>query len=866
VVGEEYGPRLVEATKRVLASGSPESIEYPLAVIGGQRWFVARLSPIVTQNESYRNVSILVRDITARKQIEAELSKAQELIHLAHEAADLGIWQNNLATGAVYLDERACKHYGFDVCEVRLTNVLERVHPQDVERLTTEISTATSPTGSGWFSTEYRVIHPDGSIHWLAISVRVWFEESEGTRRATMGFGTTQDITERKQVEQELQELNRTLEERVKQRTAEVQDLYDNAPTGYHSLDRNGNFVMMNQTELNWLGYSRAEVIGRPASDFITPASLAMFRSVFPVLKQRGWVSDQEIEMVRKDGTIIPVLLSATALYDEQGNFVMSRSTIFDNTERKKAELALRESELQNRLLFEESPDAVILFGEDGRVVQANRAAENLTGWGGEQLRGRRWDELGLVSAEQQERLAAAIVQAMQLNGSFAAADFKFTQADGESRAVGARVFGLNIQGRQHYLATMRDITAEKQVEETLRRANAELERAARAKDEFLANMSHELRTPLNAILGLSEALLEHIRGPLNERQADSLRHIEASGRHLLALINDILDLSKVEAERLELQIDTVPVVDVCQTSLQFVKELALKKRLELTFHLDNHLAKLEADAKRLKQMLVNLLSNAVKFTPDGGQVSLEVTTAAEAGVIRFAVQDTGIGIAPEGLARLFQPFTQLDSSLNRQYEGTGLGLALVRRLAELHGGSVTGESEVGQGSRFTLILPYRPAQAVEAETPVAFPPEPKKGTGSLRSALAAEEAERLAEARILLAEDHEPNIQTIGNYLQAKGYQMVIARNGREAVALAAETRPDLILMDIQMPEMNGLEAIRRLRATPEFAATPIIALTALAMAGDRELCLEAGANQYITKPLSLKGLVEMIKELLEQ
>ncbi len=255
-----------------------------------------------------------------------------------------------------------------------------------------------------------------------------------------------------------------------------------------------------------------------------------------------------------------------------------------------------------------------------------------------------------------------------------------------------------------------------------LRQANADLARAARAKDEFLATMSHELRTPLSAILGYSEILLEEIHGPVNTRQQVALQHIMASGQHLLALITDILDISKVEAGQLDLQVEPVLIAEACHASLLLVRELAAKKSLMLTFQVNDTLAQMVADPMRLKQMLVNLLANAVKFTPNGGSVRLEVNADDAAGVVRFAVEDTGIGIAPEGLARLFQPFVQLDSRLSRQHEGTGLGLALVRRLAELHGGSVTVESEVGRGSRFTIALPYRPPRTLDGRQAGAQP------------------------------------------------------------------------------------------------------------------------------------------------
>jgi signal transduction histidine kinase/DNA-binding response OmpR family regulator len=414
--------------------------------------------------------------------------------------------------------------------------------------------------------------------------------------------------------------------------------------------------------------------------------------------------------------------------------------------------------------------------------------------------------------------------------------------------------------------------------------ANAELARAARLKDEFLASMSHELRTPLNAVLGLSEALQEEVYGPLNERQHKSLRTIEESGRHLLSLINDILDVSKVEAGKLGLEIGSVSVELVCQASLGLIKQAAQKKRLKVSSSFDSAVEIVQADQRRLKQILVNLLSNAVKFTLEGGSIGLEVVGDGEREVVHFTVWDAGIGISSEEMDRLFQPFVQLDSSLSRQYTGTGLGLALVRRLTELHGGGVSVESEVGKGSRFTVSLPWQ-ASILPVPSPALCPvegvaegskacPEPSRRTepelAEVGAPLAVTSAQTLEAERplILLAEDNEDGIHTFSDYLLAKGYRVVVARDGAEAIERAGEERPELILMDIQMPGMDGLEATRRIRADAAqgVATVPIIALTALAMPGDRERCLEAGVDEYLSKPVSLGELVKVIEAQLNR
>jgi two-component system, sensor histidine kinase and response regulator len=261
----------------------------------------------------------------------------------------------------------------------------------------------------------------------------------------------------------------------------------------------------------------------------------------------------------------------------------------------------------------------------------------------------------------------------------------------------------------------LKDLQAEKEllairVEERtaeLKMANIELTRALRLKEEFLANMSHELRTPLTAILGLSEGLQEQVYGTLNDKQMKSLQTIENRGHHLLSLINDILDLSKIEADKLSLHIDTVSVNDICQTSLQMTKEAAYQKHIELSTTFNSVVETIEADERRLMQIIVNLLSNAVKFTPEGGSIHLEVKGESELNRVLISVQDTGIGIAEKDIEQTFEAFVQLDGALNRMQEGTGLGLSLVHRLTKMHGGELFVESEVGKGSRFTVSLPW---------------------------------------------------------------------------------------------------------------------------------------------------------------
>ncbi|MEM9540022.1 MAG: ATP-binding protein [Cyanobacteria bacterium P01_E01_bin.42] len=400
----------------------------------------------------------------------------------------------------------------------------------------------------------------------------------------------------------------------------------------------------------------------------------------------------------------------------------------------------------------------------------------------------------------------------------------------------------------------------------TLASTNAELARATRLKDEFLSNMSHELRTPLNAVLGLSQALMQKVYGPLTERQEVSLERILKSGQHLLALINDILDLAKIESGKEDLQLVPIPVSILCQTSLDLVRRLAEEKHLDLTLEVDAMPDIFEVDQRRMRQVLINLLNNAIKFTPEGGKITVTARGDRREQVLHIAVRDTGIGIAREDMSKLFESFVQIESSLSRRYEGTGLGLALVRRLVELHGGSIAVESEVDKGSCFTVALPWRNPEKLAPVSDQRLPetlgtiPESILATPPAVAAASPPPGDYL----ILIAEDNENNVMMLADYLTFKGYKLVFAKNGLEAVSLAKEKKPQLILMDIHMPRMDGLEATRWIRSDEETAEVPIIALTALAMPGDREKCKEAGLDDYITKPVNLERLLHSINDVL--
>lgn len=411
---------------------------------------------------------------------------------------------------------------------------------------------------------------------------------------------------------------------------------------------------------------------------------------------------------------------------------------------------------------------------------------------------------------------------------------------------------------------------------------NEDLERASQLKSEFLASMSHELRTPLNSILGFSDLLLGQNFGALSDRQLKYTRVIHESGKHLLQLINDILDLSKIESGKAELQLQPVSIQHLCTQCLDMIQHRVDKKRLVLSRNIDNRLNHVQLDERRVRQILINLLSNAVKFTPDGGQItfSCRLTYGSELqGEYRpdrslvnsstpylcLEVQDTGIGIPKNKWHLLFRPFQQVDASLTRQHEGTGLGLALTKRLAEMHGGTVSLESVENQGSTFRVWLPLTELkEELAAANSTAI--EQLTATAENKSTSKAKEAKR-----ILVVEDQPFNQELMLEVLELEGYTVELISDGAammtviQSYGATPSLLPNLILLDIQLPKVDGFEIMRHLKASPIWKDIPVIAVTAMAMTGDRDRCLAAGADAYLSKPLNLNLLTETVQTFLD-
>ncbi|MQA98865.1 MAG: PAS domain S-box protein [Actinobacteria bacterium] len=533
--------------------------------------------------------------------------------------------------------------------------------------------------------------------------------------------------------------------------------------------------------------------------------------------------------------------------YDEGGVPATLLGYMLDVTERRALEDALRESERRTRLIIDGAYEAFISIDIDGRVIEWNAQAERAFGWSREEALGR-----VLADTIVPERYRDAHNRGLEnyratgegpLLGRLI--EIEALRRDGSEFPVELTITRMSLGDTVVFNAVLRDVTERKRVQQALQAAKTEAEQASRAKSDFLARMSHELRTPLNAILGFAQ-ILEI--GDLGPEDTDSVRQIVRAGKHLYQLIEELLDVARIEQGQLALSIEPVHLDEIVREALELVAPLAESKTIRLRSDQRFNYYAL-ADRQRLKQVLLNLLANAVKYNREGGEVVVSCEPAPGRR-LRIAVADTGLGIAPEMMDRLFLPFERLGAERS-SVEGTGIGLSISKRLVELMGGEIGADSEMGRGSRFWVELGSAETSEVRAET-----------AAELATVVPVAPA---GERIVLYVEDNLPNLRLVERIFERRpSIRLVAAMQGGLALDLAREHRPDLILLDVHLPDIDGDEVLRRLLANPETRDIPVVVVSAEATPAKIERFLGAGARDYLTKPLDVKKFLEVVDEIL--
>jgi|GEM_PF-883971 len=778
------------------------------------------------------------RDITERKRAERALRQEEERLELALQGGGLGIWDLDIPGNELRLNERwvGMKGYSLEEIEPGLNFWSNLVHPEDRPGVREKIY-AHFEGKTPSHEAEFRMRHKSGHWMWILDKGKVIERDAEGN--PVRACGTHLDITERKRAEEVLRESEEF-----------GLSLLNNSPNPIMVINPDTSIRFMNPALEKLTGFSPREVIGtKPPYPWWPDGLRDKITRDFQKAVQEGAHRLEEL-FQKKNKERFWVEITFTTITRDGGIKYYLGSWV-DITERKQAERALVEAEKKYRMLFENAPMGIVLSTPDGRYLDVNPQHTRMFGYTSPKEMMEDVTDIGrqlYVDPGKREECKRIV----ERDGGVLDFEVLSRRKDGSIFWTSRNVHATrDDSGKTRILqAIVHDITERKQAEETLKQAKEAAEAANRAKGEFLATMSHELRTPLNGVMGM----LQLIRiTPLDTEQKDYVETALESGKGLLSVINDILDLSRIEAGGFGLVEESFDLPEMLRTIIESFRHQAGERGIRLYCDMDENIPDaLVCDGSRIRQILFNLVGNSLKFT-EQGEVRAEASFLASGTGgnprLLFSVSDTGIGIPEDMLEYIFEPFTQADGSHTRKYQGAGLGLGIVKRLVSLMGGEISVESEEGVGTKIYFFV------GVKLPEPLPEGPEallaPRQGDVSTPS------------LKVLVAEDNPVSRMLAIKLLKALGHAATAVGDGEEALAALEKDRFDVVLMDVQMPVMDGVDATRAIRNSmsgnfdPEI---PVIALTAHAMKGDRETFLEAGMNDYIAKPVSMEDLAEVL------